>query len=464
MTEEVARLEAANAKLARELGEMRKEMTQIRVQAQKSIPTPGPTSVPAVEEIVRIVMDQCGTMVNARFAGLEDRLLPEVRLRPPLAADKKKKSVAAASYATTVRAPPPNPEAVASNSGAAKAPKEQNNKKKETNEPRPPGPAPESTEEGWSKVTRKGAKTSAKVAKATKAAQTAKPAAKPAKAPAKRQRMPKAPRSAAVILTLQPDAVKKGITYAKILSDAKESVDLKALGIEGVRFRTAATGARVLELPGAASAEKADSLANKLRESFSGDLLKVSRPQKMAELRLSGLDDCTTKEDISVAVAKVGGCSVESLKVGNIVRPPGRQGTVWLSCPVAAAKKAAAGRILVGWTSVSVKVLEPRPLQCYRCLEIGHLGAKCQCTADRSALCFRCGKSGHKAATCEDKPHCPVCEAAGKNADHRVGAKACKGPDSNKGKERKTASVGPSAPSQPSTRPRAQPEDRMDTS
>lgn len=107
-------------------------------------------------------------------------------------------------------------------------------------------------------------------------------------------------------------------------------------------------------------------------------------------MRLSGLDDSAKKEDVAAAVAKVGGCAVDSVKVGDIVRPPGREGTVWLRCPVAAAKTVAAGRLLVNWVSVSTKILEERLLRCYRCLEVGHVGPKCLCAEDRSALCFPC--------------------------------------------------------------------------
>jgi hypothetical protein len=55
----------------------------------------GPAQVD-LEELVSVVMRQVGTMVNARFEGLEARLLPAPQLRPPLAMDAKKAKAAAA--------------------------------------------------------------------------------------------------------------------------------------------------------------------------------------------------------------------------------------------------------------------------------------------------------------------------------------------------------------------------------
>ncbi|CAH2079558.1 unnamed protein product, partial [Iphiclides podalirius] len=48
--------------------------------------TPAPTL--QAEDIARDVLSQVGTLISARFEALEERLLPEKRLRPPLAADR----------------------------------------------------------------------------------------------------------------------------------------------------------------------------------------------------------------------------------------------------------------------------------------------------------------------------------------------------------------------------------------
>ncbi|XP_047543188.1 zinc finger protein GIS2-like [Vanessa atalanta] len=100
-----------------------------------------------------------------------------------------------------------------------------------------------------------------------------------------------------------------------------------------------------------------------------------------------------------------------------------------MSCPVAAAKRVLeVGRVKVGWVSARVKLLEPRPLRCFRCLEGGHMGAKCDRSVDRSRLCFRCGLPDHRARECTAaEAKCIECSAAGKPAAHAVGSKACQG-------------------------------------
>lgn len=56
----------------------------------------------------------------------------------------------------------------------------------------------------------------------------------------------RAPRSAAVTITGNAD----NFSYANALKNAREKVPLKELGIENVRFRVAANGGRILEIPG----------------------------------------------------------------------------------------------------------------------------------------------------------------------------------------------------------------------
>ncbi|KPJ16633.1 hypothetical protein RR48_10232 [Papilio machaon] len=93
MSEEVSRLEAANARLQRDMEELRRELKDIdkRRPAQ-----PGEADIrQLLDEVSRANVEKFGTILNARLAGLEDRLLPEPRRRPPLAADRREEDVAA---------------------------------------------------------------------------------------------------------------------------------------------------------------------------------------------------------------------------------------------------------------------------------------------------------------------------------------------------------------------------------
>ncbi|XP_052758247.1 uncharacterized protein LOC128202330 [Galleria mellonella] len=243
----------------------------------------------------------------------------------------------------------------------------------------------------------------------------------------------KPPRSAAVIITLDPEAEREGVAYANVLAEAKRRIDLRALGIEDMRFRTAITGGKVLEVPGADGAEKADVLASKLREFIPENMAKISRPVKSAEMRISGLDDSVTSEEVAAAVAREGGCQVDQVRVGEVRRTRSGVGTCWVKAPLQAVKKmTVAGRVRIGWVSAKAELLRQRPLRCFRCLEEGHVRASCSHEQDRSGLCYRCGNEGHKAAMCAADPKCAVCSAQGRPSDHWVGSKACTPPKKRK--------------------------------
>ncbi|XP_041988955.1 uncharacterized protein LOC121740348 [Aricia agestis] len=220
--------------------------------------------------------------------------------------------------------------------------------------------------------------------------------ATPAKAaPRKKKRKAKlrAPATAAITLTLGANAAEKGVKYSDVLLKAKNAVTtsgLAELDIQKLqlRFRLAQTGARVLTIPGEGAQEKADALAEKLREVLDPDVVKVGRPAKCVEMRITGLDDSATTAEVIEAVSREGGCPANSIRSGPIRKGRWGDGSVWLSVPVAAAKKLISlKRLQVGWVSA---------------------------------------KPEHKAAECREKqPNCFFCEALGKDKDHVLGSSGC---------------------------------------
>ncbi|XP_037292475.1 serine/arginine repetitive matrix protein 1-like [Manduca sexta] len=280
-------------------------------------------------------------------------------------------------------------------------------------EPRPLPPAPASMDRAWTEVVsrKKKAKTGAP-----------KPAA-PRQASKRPEPKLRPPKSAAVVISLTPAAVEKGLTYAGVLTDAQRRVDLSGLQIDRLRPKYAATGAMLYEVPGADSEQKADSFAARLRECFGDSDVVVTRPTKCSELRISGLDFAATSESVKAALCSAGGCAAEAVKVGEVRPDRSGMGAVWAKAPTKAAQKIKAGRLKIGWVIARVTVLEARPMRCYRCLEQGHVRGGCAGSTDRSDLCYRCGKPGHKARQCADKLNCVLCAAAGKPAGHRIGGK-----------------------------------------
>jgi hypothetical protein len=430
-TEETRRLIADNNRLHKEVEALkaevkahRREFSELKASSYPSKTVTSPSLVgDIIEELKASLIVTLGTMMNARFEGLEERLLPPKVHRPPLAADSRTASTRNSSVVKTKSTPK------VSNLGSQVSPTVPQTTNGLTNEGQTPNTAAQS--DSWTTVVKKNRK---------KAQTQTTPATVPSTNPpvptqrskpnssGKPQTRLTPPRTAAVVISLQQSAIEKGVTYEMVMSKAGQEIDLSGLGIESVKFRQAVTGARILEVSGPQGAEKADQLADKLRCVFDG-VAKISRPTKCVELRITGLDDSITKEKVIAAVAKTGGCSTDAVKAGEVRTGPGGTGACVVQCPIIPGKVLSdSGRLLVGWTSARVVMLEARPLRCFKCMGIGHTRPKCPSTVDRTSLCFRCGEKGHKSAGCFAEAKCNVCTAAGKHSGHVMGSRNCNPP------------------------------------
>ncbi|XP_047537138.1 uncharacterized protein LOC125071089, partial [Vanessa atalanta] len=347
--DEARNLRADNSRMRREIDSLkaelkahRREYAEMRTTVAAATEAANtPRGAPSMEELKDFIVTSIGAAMKDQLAGLEERL-PARMQRPPSAADKTQMS----------QGPPPSISTARQDGGVGAPAKPRKaaalaaQTKPTACLPSAPAPAtsqtPPNQETSWSTVVKKGRKGS----KTTSSdAKTLPKTPQPAKSKLA------TPRSAAIVLTLQPEAVGKGVTYAQVLERAEQSVKLQDLGISGgLKVRRTATGARALELP-KAQAEQADRLAAKLRTVLDG-VADVVRPVKKADLKVTGLDDSVTLEKLAAAIAHAGDCSSEAVKCGVMQRGPGYMGMVRVTCPLTAAKKlAAAGRLLVGWSS-----------------------------------------------------------------------------------------------------------------
>ncbi|XP_026746088.1 proteoglycan 4-like, partial [Trichoplusia ni] len=441
---------AENARLSRELEELRAKVQSVERRT-------APAAQDEEEERMKRIMLSVGTMMDARLAGVISRLPPEPIMRPPLAADRRRAEAEAASrgpkpgYSQVLKAAPAR-KASAPKTAPTPAPRQapkptpkpdpkpaKGKAKKPTGQPAPAlAPATveapalataaqepstsETVEEGWTTVSNKKKKgpkpkapeqPAAKPAKRTpptKKQEGRKPATKGPKKESGRtrrrrgQRQRRLARTSAVVLTISEEGAQKALTYETVLREARETIDLKKMGVDmevdPIRIRRTQTGARVLELPQNVGREAADGMAEELRARYGGDV-RVTRPVRCAELRVSNLDDSVTVQEILDVAARQSQCAPDQLKVGDL-RPSydGKFSTV-LKCPLEAAPKLVTTKtqkFLVGWSSARVVQLEARPMKCFRCLALGHTRPVCMCPADRSGLCYRCAMPGHKAA------------------------------------------------------------------
>jgi hypothetical protein len=167
-------------------------------------------------------------------------------------------------------------------------------------------------------------------------------------------------------------------------------ISLKKLGVDEVEMRKAATGAIIIRVPGDKDRDKASKLATKPAGILDPSMVKIAAPLRTAELKIERIDVSVNKEELRHALALAAGCKKEELQVGEIGIARGGLGTAWIRCLVASARKLAQERkVAVGWSWATVTAIPRRPVQCYRCLELGHVSATCTTTVDRGNLCYR---------------------------------------------------------------------------
>ncbi|XP_076301808.1 uncharacterized protein LOC143219885 [Lasioglossum baleicum] len=301
--------------------------------------------------------------------------------------------------------------------------------------------SPPSTGEAWSQVVGRRARREAAALPLLNGVRMLSPKGKPGTRKGSAPRVVAPPRTAAVTITVPEGSM---ATYEEAIKVARQDINLGDLGIEALTWKRAINGGLIIQIPGAEGASRADVLAAKMYSALRGMDVRVSRPVKKAEFRLTGLDISVTPQEVVTAVAVAGGCAPDLVRVGEIKIPPNGLGTIWVQCPAAAALKIErAQKVKVGWSLARVVVLATRPLQCFRCLALGHVRQRCTAAVDRSSLCYRCGDPSHRAADCVAPPRCVVCEAVGRPADHKVGSRACCPPSKPRNSRRKGGGADP---------------------
>ncbi|XP_067204792.1 uncharacterized protein [Linepithema humile] len=209
---------------------------------------------------------------------------------------------------------------------------------------------------------------------------------------------------------------------------AREKISLTELNIRDTKIKRSITGGILIEIPGEESDLKADMLLSRLTYLFKDTKgVRIRKPTKNSQLKLLGLDDSISLPEICNILSDIGKCSKDSISCSPIRFLRGGLGVAYVRCPIAAAVGILeAARISIGWTTVRVEPVDPKPLQCFRCLAVGHTYQRCPETKDRSTCCYRCGEFDHRASECRNRIKCPVCADRGLKDDHPAGALACK--------------------------------------
>lgn len=174
----------------------------------------------------------------------------------------------------------------------------------------------------------------------------------------------------------------------------------------------------LIEISGKDKKKETDLLASEMRKAEGKAI--IVRPCIKGEVRIFGLDDLITREEVIEVIARLGKCKEEDVKVEEIKTMRSGLGMLWAQCPLESAVNLSnLEKIKIGWSVVRIELLKAREIQCCRCWRFGHLKLKCTADVDRTKLGYKCGLEEHRVRDCQNEAHCIVCRELKKNSSYR---------------------------------------------
>uniref|UniRef100_A0ABD2X623 Reverse transcriptase domain-containing protein n=1 Tax=Trichogramma kaykai TaxID=54128 RepID=A0ABD2X623_9HYME len=206
----------------------------------------------------------------------------------------------------------------------------------------------------------------------------------------------------------RPDAIvikaKDATKYADILRSLKSDPTLQqTVGSSVNNIRRSAAGALVLQLK--KGVHNTSDLGEELGKVL-GAAATASALQHTSMIEIKDLDECVTKEEVTMALDTLLGVQVSKRDPVKSLRRAysGTQVAVVALPDDLASTALKLGHIRIGWVNCRIRGRE-EAARCYRCWNPGHMAARCK-GPDRTELCYRCGQKGHQAKDCKSQPAC----------------------------------------------------------
>jgi Zinc knuckle len=225
----------------------------------------------------------------------------------------------------------------------------------------------------------------------------------------------------------RPDAlvikIGEGQTYADILRKVKNDPALKPLGNNVQQVRRTQRGELLLELKKAAVGSPR---AHKTTiEKALNDQVEVRVLRHEIQLEIKDIDEITSKSEVTQAL-KDQLPSGTSAAVVTMRKAYGGTQIATISAQAQDAPKIIEkGKIRIGWTICRIRE-KCVPVQCYKCLQFGHVARHCKSKENMTGMCYKCGSKEHKAKECNAEPRCLLCKGqTGKDDKHSTGSRQC---------------------------------------
>lgn len=227
-------------------------------------------------------------------------------------------------------------------------------------------------------------------------------------------------------------AAKEGASYADIAKKLTAGVNLAAIGVSITSMKRSKEGRIVLTVGKGEEAAKLKAEAEKVLGT-DAVIRESARPILMEVLGVGCYDSA---DDVISGICR-DGAKREDVTVRRLVPSfGGAQRAIVQVTGSVASQLMKSGTVKIGFLSCRVRPREHRMERCFLCHDYGHKASGCK-GPDRSKQCMTCGEEGHLAKDCRAPPHCVLCEARQRNADHYPGSGKCEAYRTAKAKMKK---------------------------
>lgn len=192
---------------------------------------------------------------------------------------------------------------------------------------------------------------------------------------------------------VKPEAVlikiDQGGTYLDTYKAIADELKTHRKGVKGVRKTR--TGHMLIEVGPEAKVEEVEEIVR--RRLGVGSQVRIL--QETTTFQLRGLDPIITKEEVAADLAEAGGIDPAEVLVQALRQM--RDGTQAAIVRIPTRKvrgEIRSGRLKIGLVICRAGIL-PEITRCFRCHQIGHVGAECRNLEEGKSLCRKCGQEGH---------------------------------------------------------------------